>query len=337
MDTSGKARPATNAVKASKPRPTGEPHCDTCCPWYPEPCSSDFSPEFGSEMQGNCLHSSCIEADHEIGSKLKHAEKYPWDCLPWKADVSCCDGWFDHSLELRGKALTLAWATMKALTGGRIANGCTILRPCLRNDTCDICTDGTFSLDPQLIDGKWVNWPCLRDNDCSCCDICEIKMPGRVAALLEVNIDGYRHDPRLFRIDNGNNLVRQDGCCFPGCQNLGAPYGYYGTLGIRYVPGVVPNAAGSVGGRCVGVRVRQGVLRRQVPPAASRHVDRRQGVTMEFPSGMFDTGTGIREVDAYVHSVNPNRLTVPPQVYSPDIDSRTSIGSRPAGPSGVWP
>jgi hypothetical protein len=46
----------------------------------------------------------------------------------------------------------------------------------------------------------------------------------------------------------------------------------------------------------------------------------RQGVTMELASGLFDQGlTGIREVDVYIASVNPNRLKVPSRVWSPDI------------------
>ena len=46
----------------------------------------------------------------------------------------------------------------------------------------------------------------------------------------------------------------------------------------------------------------------------------RQGVTMTISSGMFLGGqTGIREVDAYVVSVNPNAQVMPPVVWSPDV------------------
>ena len=34
-----------------------------------------------------------------------------------------------------------------------------------------------------------------------------------------------------------------------------------------------------------------------------------------FPDGM----TGIREVDAYLISINPNALKMPPMVWSPDV------------------
>ena len=47
----------------------------------------------------------------------------------------------------------------------------------------------------------------------------------------------------------------------------------------------------------------------------------RQGVSMEFGSTMWENGTGIKEVDAYIHSLNPNGLTIPPMVWTPDMAS----------------
>ena len=320
----------------------GGSHCNHCCPWYPAKCESTFSPQFGGGGFG-CNHDSCVTPDHKTGELLQHGEMYPWECLPWAADTSCCDEFPSYDEALQNRALTLAWDTIRVLTGGRVAAGCSTLRPCLSEKPCDDCwgqwmdkldpaTGGLFQ--PTLYNGQWYNMPPCRPKDCSCCSVCEIKMPARVAALLEVNIDGYRHDPRLFRIDDGHNLVRQDGCCWPSCQNLGAPYGYYGTFGIKYVPGIVPNAAGlwAVGvlaceyaKACSGGKCRL--------PSSVTSISR-QGITMELTSGMFDNGTGIREVDAYIHSVNPNALKLPSRVWSPDQPAhRATTG----GPTGTWP
>jgi len=46
----------------------------------------------------------------------------------------------------------------------------------------------------------------------------------------------------------------------------------------------------------------------------------RQGVTMTFGTEMFPGGrTGIREIDAYLFSINPHGLKMPPMVWSPDV------------------
>ena len=336
MTTTEQCGPFSNAFDAPfiDPSCVVDPdHCQTCCPWYPQPCKGEFGEGFGEGF--NCQHGSCVTlAGPEVGDGLIHGCEYPWQCLPWQADMACCDDWPNLDKDLRLRATTLAWNTMKSLTAGRVASGCTTLRPCYTPSTCNECYGSPDLLNPQLINGEWYNWPSCRDDNCSCCSICEIELPGRVAALLEVNIDGYRHDPRLFRIDNGNQLVRQDGCCFPQCQNMGAPYGYYGTFGIKYVPGVVPAADGrwAVGvlaceyaKACTGGKCRL--------PSAITSLSR-QGVTMEFPRTMFEFGTGIREVDAYIYSINPNRLKVAPQVWSPDLPKhRVTTGQ----PRGIWP
>lgn len=311
-------------------------HCETCCPWYPEPCAGDFSSEFGPGFAGGCGHESCgpIELEHCVGSKLDYGSDYPWECLPWQADTGCDDSFATLDESLQKRALTLAWNTMSTLTAGRIAAGCVILRPCLSDQACPSCYGAPNLLQPTLLNGEWYNLPPCRPPDCSCCDLCEIVFPGSIAAILEVNIDGYRHDPRLFRVDDGNRLVRQDGCCFPSCQDMGAPYGYYGTFGIRYVPGIRPRAAGlwAVGvlasefaKACVGGKCRL--------PTAVTSISR-QGINMEITQGMFQDGTGIREVDAFIHSVNPGKRRVQAKVFSPDVPQHrittTQIG-------GIWP
>jgi hypothetical protein len=280
------------------------------------PFTDPFDPAFSGDP--NCL------IPYDNPPLTDHCE--PGVCLPWKADTSCDSGWDALDPHLQENATSLAWSAITALTGGRVASCCVTLRPCLSSNPCDTChipvdvTTGATPgglLRPYLWNGQWYNLTgCL---DCSCSEICEIEMPGRVAALLEVNIDGYRYDLNDFRIDNGINLVRQDGCCFPSCQHMGRPYGTLGTFGIKYVPGVAPTRAGlwAVGvlasefaKACAGGKCR-------LPSSVTSIV--RQGISMEFSQGMFDQGSGIREVDAYVLSVNPNRLKRAPTVYSPDI------------------
>jgi len=248
-------------------------------------------------------------------------------CVPWDLDSGCCDEWETLDTALRERAETLAWSTLRALTGGQIGGCPVIVRPCL-GKPCDACSWG-WPGEPWHGSGRWVR-PFIHDGDwhnsicggprCSCTELCEIVLPGPVAALIEVSLDGVEMPLGDFRVDNGHRIVRSDGECWPSCQDLTLPLGQPGTLGITYVPGIVPDDAGlwaagvlacEFAKACTGGRCR---LPSSVTAVA------RQGVTFEISGGMFPGGlTGIREVDAYLTAVNPSGLKLPPMVWSPDV------------------
>lgn len=257
-----------------------------------------------------------LSPEHQIGNQE------PGDCLPWVPDFEgCCEEFKDHSPELQTRALSLAWSTVRTLTGGRVGNCPVTIRPCLRADPCVACFGDSW-LNPYVDQyGNWKNAACRRSGDCSCCDMCEIIMPGPVAAIQQVLIDGYRFDIQLFRIDNGNRLVRQDGRCWPGCQNLTAPLGAIGTFGITYIPGILPTEAGMWAVSTLACEYAKACTGGKCRLPSSVTAISRQGVSMELSPGMFDGGTGIREVDAYIYSVNPHGLKTPPKVMSPDMES----------------
>jgi hypothetical protein len=252
--------------------------------------------------------------------KYDLGDQDPGNCLPWTPDFElCCAEFLEYDEALRTRALGLAWSTLHALSGGRVGSCPVWIRPCTSPEPCAVCFDGSW-LSPFVdANGNWRNAACRPKGNCSCCDMCEIVRPGRVASIEQVLVDGYTIDKQLFRIDNGRVLVRQDGGCWPSCQNLGAPLGAIGTFGIKYIPGVLPNEAGmwaaatlacEYAKACTGGKCRL--------PAAVTSITR-QGVSMTFGEEMFANGTGIREVDAYIYSLNPNRLKVAPQVWSPDL------------------
>jgi hypothetical protein len=251
------------------------------------------------------------------GATLGNAE--PGSCLPWEPDISCCEGFEDHPPELQLRAKSLAWTTIRLLTGGRVGSCPVVMRPCLSPEPCTVCI-GMSWMNPYVdAHGNWRNAACRRDGMCSCCNMCEIIMPGQTAMITSITIDGYTIDRQLFRIDNGNRLVRQDGMCWPSCQNMSAPAGAIGTLVIEYIPGIYPTAAGLAAAgalACEYVKACTGGKCR-LPAGVTAIV--RQGVSLELSSDMFSNGTGLREVDAYVLSVNPNKLKVAPQVWSPDL------------------
>ena len=232
--------------------------------------------------------------------------------------MACCPEWEAYDAELQTRALSLAWGTIRALTGGMVG-GCPVeMRPCLTTDPCSICMGGTWH---PFIDsnGNWRNCDLRRTMSCSCCDMAEISFPGRAAALEYVTIDGYYLDNRTFRIDNGNKLVRQDGRGFPRCQNLGAPAGAIGTMVVSYYPGILPTEAGLWAIGVLGCEFAKACSggKCRLPGGVTALV--RQGLSFTIAASMFDGGTGIREVDAYVNSVNPNKLSGPSLVWSPDL------------------
>lgn len=256
-------------------------------------------------------------------------------CVPYTPTMSCCPNWGDYDDDLLCRAMTLAWDTLATLSGGLVGNCPVLVRPCL-SEPCQRCSDGT---DIHLAHDR--TGECGQDcwsmtcgkTGCSCTPLSEIVLPGPVAEVWQVKIDGLLLPVESYRIDNTNRLVRIDGENWPSCQRMAADVEVAeGTMGVWYVPGVVPDAAGlwaagvltcEFAKACSGGKCR-------LPSAVSSIT--RQGVSMEISTGMFPDGmTGIREVDAYLTSINPYALRTPPRVWSPDLPQHryTTWQARP--------
>jgi hypothetical protein len=339
-------------------------------------------------------------------------------CVPFTPEFGCCADWDTYDAALQERAVELAWATLRTLSGGQVGNCPVTVRPCL-SAPCGVCagtwhqprpvtdslneihvgadepddpavemwvdtedavaattaltgvqgevfvgalppadpgvevwvdtgaatamsvaTTSTYqdnrmvspsTLSPLVPEpwvtaglraGEWVNVACGTPQ-CSCTRLCEILLPGPVAALVEVSLDGALLPLSYFRVDNGYRIVRTDGDCWPSCQNLDAPLGAAGTLGITYVPGIVPDAAGLWAAgvlACEFVKACNPTSGAKCRLPASVTTIARQGLTMTLSTGMFEGNmTGIREVDAYLVAINPNGLRQPPMVWSPDV------------------
>lgn len=240
------------------------------------------------------------------------------DCVPYEPDTSCCADWSSYPSGVSEWAKAMAWSALRTLTAGRVGNCPVVMRPCL-SAPCNECATDAW-MHPHIRDGYWINSVCGSPR-CSCARLCEIAFPGPVAEVLEVSWSGSTIPLSAFRIDNGNLLVRQDGECWPSCQRMDLPLGEPCTLGVTYVPGLVPGIAGlwaagvlacEFAKACTGAKCRL--------PASVTSISR-QGVSMDIDTGLWAGGlTGIREVDAYILSVNPNQLAIAPMVWSPDID-----------------
>lgn len=258
-------------------------------------------------------------------------------CVCTPVDWGCVDeAWVDElDPKVRDRSEVLAWMTLRSLTAYQVGDCPITVRPC--DPGCGrefgmswdeaVVTDGSFAgylgprnslLNPRIVDGGWVNVSCGCTTACSCTYVPEVILPGPVGRVDEVMVDGVVLDSSSYRVDDGNRLVRTDGGHWPRCQDMAADCGDPGSFCVTYVRGhaaddtaayiagvlAVEFAKACTGGSC---RLPSGVT--QVA---------RQGVTYQIASSAFADGlTGIREVDAYVRVFNPNHLTSPPQVYSP--------------------
>jgi hypothetical protein len=234
-------------------------------------------------------------------------------CVPFEPDWSCCDE-SDVSDDLRERSEALAWSALHTLTAGQVGNCPAVVRPCI-TPPCDPCNqwwrqwwnDGWVKAYNR--DGDWHNCICPGPK-CGCEPLCEIIMPGRVAAIVDVELAGCSLPLEHFHVENGHIIVRDGRECWPACIDLI----------ITYLPGILPDA---------GALWAAGVLACEFSKACSGAKCRlpsgvqtvaRQGISMTIGDGMFANGqTGIREVDAYVLSVNPNAQRLPPLVWSPDV------------------
>lgn len=246
------------------------------------------------------------------------------ECVPWQPDMGCAPEWDSLDPALQDRAIQMAWSTMRLLTGGMVGNCLVTYRPCVPKP-CDTCAE-SWLLAPYLKDGKWHNTQC-GTSKCSCVQLSEVRFPGKVAEVQEVYLDGALMDPTAYRLDHNNRLLRTDGGVWPACQDMRLEHTDPGTYAVFYFPGVKPSSSGlwAIGvlawefsKACVGDKCRL--------PSSVTSISR-QGVSMQFDNSMFSNGlTGIREIDAYILSVNPHKLKTPPLVFSPDVEHGRATG-----------
>lgn len=232
-------------------------------------------------------------------------------------DTSNCSEWDGLTAEQQQTATALAWRSLRLLTGGLLGNPPVLVRPC--RSTCA----GLDVTHPYVVDGEWYNATCQHGDDCGCLYVPSIRLPGRAAEIVSVVEGGATLNAVSYRLVNGRDLWRLDGN-WPLCQDLAQPADGPDALAITYIPGVKPETDGLYVAGVLACEFGKAVsgTRCRLPSSVTSVV--RQGVSMEFTSGMFAGGvTGIREVDAYVKALNPNVLSQPSRVWTPDTRKGT--------------
>lgn len=194
--------------------------------------------------------------------------------------------------------------------------------------------EGSGGWYPTIINGAWTNVRCgsCRASTCECGSTNALDLPGPVASITSVVIDGVTLDPAAYRVDNFHLLVRVDGGSWPTCQDLDAEPTQANTFLVQYERGMdVP----------LGGQMAAGVLACELAKASCRDAScalpqriqsiTRQGVTIAVLDGFddIDSGhTGIWVIDSWVASiVKPKRAA---NVYSVDVP-------RPRNRVKTWP
>lgn len=241
----------------------------------------------------------------------------------------CGTCWDGYSPAVQARAAALAIGVMWAATGRQYGLCPVTLMPSnprprgglyrtypVLSRTAVADWDGTAAMFPYIVDGVWRN---ACGSGCSCRTACGVELPGPVAAITAVLIDGDEVDPAAYQIHNRTLLVRIDGDCWPVCQTYGVAIPGFEVMYERgrALPLNVQAAAETlaceyakacVGGVCA-LPGQLSSLSRQGVEVTIAQVDR-SGPGLR---------TGIQVVDDAITAVNPANLTERPEVWSPDL------------------
>lgn len=188
---------------------------------------------------------------------------------------------------------------------------------------------------PVLSGGSWTNISCGCRTACSCTVVCEVWLPGPIDSIVEIKQDGVVLDSGVYRVDNRRALVRNDGLCWPKCQNMSAADTEEGTWSVTYLRGKPVPEAGRAALSDLACEISKACLGDTSCKLPSRVTSiQRQGISMAMldPMTFIDYGrTGLYSVDLWLKTVNPHARTRGAAVLSPDVEAprRTTWPSLP--------
>ena len=257
-------------------------------------------------------------------------------CADWiDADdvASCCDGLADPVDEAKmAQAVQLAQNLMFRWSGRKFPGECErTLRPCA-GDGCG-CGRGGVSSGWSWFwwdSHAWSAWPAVSfDRYPLCgacsgrCDLPTVVLPGPVASVTEVVVDGVVLDPSAYRVVNYRELVRVDGGRWPTSNDLrldSGPGGQQGTWQVTYTYGRGPGPDGETVTALFACQIAKYLCNSNDPtcllPDRVQQIVR-EGVTfsLEDLSTLLDRGrTGLRLCDMWLESVNPSQKERPARV-----------------------
>lgn len=218
----------------------------------------------------------------------------------------------------------LAVGVLWALTG-RIFGVCDqTVRPCfrLREQGTTYSGSGSGYWWPGLISGTWNVGACGCSAGCDCTGPSEVALPGPVASITEVWVDGTELPTDAYKVRNKRWLLRVDGGAWPQHQNMSVGDHETGAFTVTYKQGVPTPLAGRIAAGELALeflKARKNDGRCKLPDRAISVT--RQGVDVQLVDAqvLFEQGlTGIASVDQWIATVNPHKRKSRAKVYSPD-------------------
>jgi hypothetical protein len=230
-------------------------------------------------------------------------------CLPELPDEDDPD--YMQRLAERNAAEDLAVNVLWALSGRQFGVCEVTVRPCPPPD-CTFDQRVTPYI-PTYEYGRWVNYTCGCAARCKAAGPRTVHLPGPVAEIVTVTINGEVLDPCDYSLEG--DILYRVGTQWPP-QNYNKPLGENGTWSVTYMKGIpVPDGVATFVGQlarefiaaCSGEQCR---LPRNVIATTSR------GVSRVFdPSRIYANGkTGMSEIDLWLSAVNPYHVLSGPSV-----------------------
>jgi hypothetical protein len=252
-------------------------------------------------------------------------------------DNGPCQGWDQPiwtcvldpaAAAVTGTAVQAASDVLYALTGRHLGTCSLTIRPC-RQDCFGagwpFLSWWQMGMYPRPIfyEGVWYNLTCGSCTDgCSCSVVEQALLPGPVAGVTQVKVDGVVLAPTAYRVDNWRKLVRIDGGRWPTCNDLTKDDTQVGTWSVALTTGETVSTLGQMALGELATQFAKLLACDEdclMPRAVQQVV--RQGVTMNFldPNAVFMGGrTGLYLCDMFIGVENPHALTQPSTVY--DLD-----------------
>jgi hypothetical protein len=260
----------------------------------------------------------------EIVTVRSSAGGAPGSC-GWDINVTCCTA-FWNTLTPDEQAVATSYATIAlwARTGRQYGTCPITVRPCGRYCNDDGIGGWYWSAGawmPYVLDGLWYN--CACPGACSCEPRCRVYLPGPVASVISVTVDGVLIDPATYRVDNEGWLIRTGaGNCWPERQDYDVDSGP-GSFIVVYERGTQPPAALLAGAgtlACEYAKACRNVACRLPAYIVSLS---RQGTDFQAadPITLLENGfTGLWEVDGLIRDLNPYQLAGRPRLRYPGDD-----------------
>lgn len=234
--------------------------------------------------------------------------------------------WAQASGSDRNAAERVAVLILWGLTGRVLGTVVDTVRPCAAPSPAFSTYGGSFRAAGRypsgLVQGPLLLTSCgCSVSPCPCGGRSEIALPGPVAGVVSVMIDGVVVDPGTYKVRDRRWLVRTSGDAWPQRQDMEADDDAEGAFTVAYRRGIVPPPDGQEAAGWLATEVLRGMVADPscaLPKGVTSVA--RQGVTIEVdPVAYLEEGlTGVERVDQWIRSVNPSRMRSVPRVFSPD-------------------